>query len=315
MPPVHMYKDDCKDAAEVLARAKAARARLRGEPPRPVVVERVMAPPPPPTIVAPPPPPVPELPAASIQEFPAFTARRIPIRVIVDAICERFNLTYEELTSERRHLRLTQARGVGYYIAKELTTLSYPAIARAFGRTDHSTVLVGISRVEKRLEGGPHMLATGAAIKELIGILRAKYPNAGTAPRLTREERNFNPLCPNNGKPFSRKEVELLGRLAAEGKSTTVMSVHLGRSTKTIREKAVKLGLLIREKNSHFAKMREPSKRKFWTAEHKDELRELFAAGMKTKMIAARIGRSPSAVVHMANDLGIPLPPRPGRDK
>jgi chromosomal replication initiator protein len=37
-------------------------------------------------------------------------------------------------------------------LAREFTSMSLPAIASAFGRKDHSTVIHGINRIESRVE-------------------------------------------------------------------------------------------------------------------------------------------------------------------
>jgi chromosomal replication initiator protein len=59
------------------------------------------------------------------------------------------------------------------FLCKKLTLLSYPAIAREFGRSDHSTSLHAFRRVESMR----HEDATLArSIVEIEQIITAKYP-------------------------------------------------------------------------------------------------------------------------------------------
>jgi chromosomal replication initiator protein len=61
------------------------------------------------------------------------------------------------------------------YLARELTDLSLPEIARAFNRRDHTTVLHAIRRVETRaLEDA----ALSRTVEELTAQL--KSPNLGS---------------------------------------------------------------------------------------------------------------------------------------
>ena len=43
------------------------------------------------------------------------------------------------------------------YLSRQLTDLSLPAIARAFKRRDHTTVLHAVRRVESRRTEDPHL--------------------------------------------------------------------------------------------------------------------------------------------------------------
>ena len=56
-----------------------------------------------------------------------------------------------ELMGTGRHRRVVAARGLVAYLARALTTLSYPEIAHALGRKHHSTVHTAVGRVNKLL--------------------------------------------------------------------------------------------------------------------------------------------------------------------
>ena len=72
---------------------------------------------------------------------------------IQDAVCAVCGLTREELLSSRRSTRISHARQLAMYLARELTPLSLSEIARGFDR-DHTTVIHALRAVESRLEPG-----------------------------------------------------------------------------------------------------------------------------------------------------------------
>ncbi len=73
--------------------------------------------------------------------------RPITPKLILDTTCERFNFTADELTGKSRRRPLVAARQVAMYVMRELTDLSYPAIAREFGGRDHTTVIHAVEKI------------------------------------------------------------------------------------------------------------------------------------------------------------------------
>lgn len=82
-----------------------------------------------------------------------FAAPARPPRLvdILHATAARYDIPVNEILSGRRDHRITLARHVGMYLARELTLKSFPEIGRAFGGRDHSTVLHGVRRIEGKL--------------------------------------------------------------------------------------------------------------------------------------------------------------------
>ena len=68
--------------------------------------------------------------------------------IIMDAVARRFGFTIEELTGKSRRRPLVTARQVAMYLFRNLTDLSYPAIAREFGGRDHTTVIHAFEKVK-----------------------------------------------------------------------------------------------------------------------------------------------------------------------
>jgi chromosomal replication initiator protein len=73
--------------------------------------------------------------------------RVITAKVILDATSKMFGFTVEELQGKSRRRPLVTARQVGMYVCRELTDLSYPAIAREYGGRDHTTVIHAVEKI------------------------------------------------------------------------------------------------------------------------------------------------------------------------
>lgn len=77
-----------------------------------------------------------------------------PLRIntIIDAVCARLSVERGDLLGKTRHHRVVIARGLISFLARELTTLSFPEIGRALGRRNHSTVLTAGRRIAEQIE-------------------------------------------------------------------------------------------------------------------------------------------------------------------
>lgn len=76
----------------------------------------------------------------------------VSIERVQNTVAERFGLSRAQMLSTGRHQRLVWARSIATYLARETTALSYPEIARAFGRRTHSSFVEGQQRVAKAIE-------------------------------------------------------------------------------------------------------------------------------------------------------------------
>jgi chromosomal replication initiator protein len=73
----------------------------------------------------------------------------------VSEVCRGLNVDLSDFMGKGRHQRVVLARSLCSYICRRLTTLSFPEIARAMGRTNHSTVITAHRRVERDLKAKP----------------------------------------------------------------------------------------------------------------------------------------------------------------
>lgn len=76
---------------------------------------------------------------------------------VVALVCDRLRVTMAELSGKGRHQRVVLARALATILARRCTSASYPEIARAVGRPNHSTVITAHQRLE-------HQLATQATV-------------------------------------------------------------------------------------------------------------------------------------------------------
>ena len=73
--------------------------------------------------------------------------RPITAQVILEATAKMFGFTTDELRGKSRRRPLVTARQVGMYVCRQMTDLSYPAIAREYGGRDHTTVIHAVEKI------------------------------------------------------------------------------------------------------------------------------------------------------------------------
>ncbi|HEY6533146.1 MAG TPA: chromosomal replication initiator protein DnaA [Acidimicrobiales bacterium] len=73
--------------------------------------------------------------------------RPITPDLILDKTSEMFAFPIEDIRGKSRRRPLVTARQIGMYVMREMTDLSYPAIAREFGGRDHTTVIHAVEKI------------------------------------------------------------------------------------------------------------------------------------------------------------------------
>jgi chromosomal replication initiator protein len=81
--------------------------------------------------------------------FPQGEAAAVSIDRIQALVCERFSVTLEELTGDRRSQAIVYPRQVAMYLSRELTDSSLPKIGKEFGGRDHTTVIHATSKIAR----------------------------------------------------------------------------------------------------------------------------------------------------------------------
>ena len=107
----------------------------------------------------------------------------IPVRQIVSEISTRCGVPPEQVLGSSRHKRVVLARSLTAYLARQLTTLSYPEIARALGKTNHSTIHAAVKRITNRIESDDRVDLNAeersVSMRYVIDTLRGAILTAG----------------------------------------------------------------------------------------------------------------------------------------
>ncbi len=74
---------------------------------------------------------------------------------IQQLVAEAFSLSVDELLSDDRSARVTWPRQLAMYLAREHTHATYPALGKAFGGRNHTTVINACQRVGERIASDP----------------------------------------------------------------------------------------------------------------------------------------------------------------
>ena len=78
--------------------------------------------------------------------------RTVSTRTIIEEVAAYYRQPVELLRGKSRQRPLVLARQIAMYVMRDLTDLSYPAIAREFGGRDHTTVIHAVSKVERLMK-------------------------------------------------------------------------------------------------------------------------------------------------------------------
>ena len=75
--------------------------------------------------------------------------KRVRIEDIQRIVARHYNVSRQELVSNRRTRVIVKPRQIAMYLAKTLTPRSFPEIGRRFGGRDHTTVLHAVRKIEE----------------------------------------------------------------------------------------------------------------------------------------------------------------------
>jgi len=99
-------------------------------------------------------------------------AQQISIERIQELICERFGVTQDELTGDRRSQNIVYPRQVAMYLSRELTDSSLPKIGKEFGGRDHTTVIHATSKIAR-------LIREDRSVYNLVQELTARVRQVG----------------------------------------------------------------------------------------------------------------------------------------
>ena len=98
----------------------------------------------------------------------------IKIEKIISEVAKTYNISEEEILSNRKTANLVLARQVAMYISRKTTDLSFKAIGECFGK-DHTTVLYNVSKIEEFLKDKPYQREL---VEDIIKNLKSNNDNS-----------------------------------------------------------------------------------------------------------------------------------------
>ncbi|MDB5522492.1 MAG: chromosomal replication initiator protein DnaA [Rhizobium sp.] len=94
--------------------------------------------------------------------------KRIRIEDIQRIVARHYNVSRQELVSNRRTRVIVKPRQVAMYLSKTMTPRSFPEIGRRFGGRDHTTVLHAVRKIEELITGDQKLSHEIELLRRLI---------------------------------------------------------------------------------------------------------------------------------------------------
>jgi chromosomal replication initiator protein len=101
--------------------------------------------------------------------YPGTRVHRFSVRDIQQRTCDAFGVSMDELLSTSRAAPIAWPRQVAMYLARELTDQTLPAIGRAFGGRNHTTVMHACRRTAERMASDPEAYDTVRRLTAELG--------------------------------------------------------------------------------------------------------------------------------------------------
>ena len=96
------------------------------------------------------------------------SSRQISVDVIQKRVAAHYGVRVSEMFSARRARNIARPRQIAMYLAKNLTSLSYPEIGRQFGGRDHTTVMHAVKTVENLMKSDAQLNEDVELIKSIL---------------------------------------------------------------------------------------------------------------------------------------------------
>ena len=95
-------------------------------------------------------------------------SRELSIEDIIKKVSGHFNIKVADLKSPKRLKAVVLPRQVAMYLARQLTSSSYPEIGERFGGKDHSTIIHAIRKVERMMEENYQLRQTVETLRQSL---------------------------------------------------------------------------------------------------------------------------------------------------
>ena len=88
----------------------------------------------------------------AIRDFLTTTStKKISARHILQLVCEYYEISEEEIVSNKKNQSITYPRQIAMYLTRKLMDMSYKAIAEMYGKSDHTTVKHAYDKIEREV--------------------------------------------------------------------------------------------------------------------------------------------------------------------
>ncbi len=89
---------------------------------------------------------------------------------IIDKTARYFNLSITEITGPKRDKEIVEPRQIAMYLMRTELHLSFPQVAKQLGRSDHSTAMHSVDKIEKALTENQQMRQKVLELKEKLYV-------------------------------------------------------------------------------------------------------------------------------------------------
>ena len=79
------------------------------------------------------------------------TRREITPELIINIVSEHFNIRPEYILSQKRTANIVYPRQIAMYLCHQMTSATMQSLGKSFGNRDHSTVMHGIEKINKKV--------------------------------------------------------------------------------------------------------------------------------------------------------------------
>ncbi len=87
-----------------------------------------------------------------LKDFINYNNKSVNVESIQNIVASYFNLSLQEMLSQRRSRSLARPRQIAMYLSKQHTTNSLPDIGRKFSNRDHTTVIHAVKKIEELMK-------------------------------------------------------------------------------------------------------------------------------------------------------------------
>ncbi|MCG5054049.1 MAG: chromosomal replication initiator protein DnaA [Myxococcales bacterium] len=96
-----------------------------------------------------------ELAQDALKNIVASSPVGLTIEAVQREVATYFSIKLADLKGPKRHRAVAHPRAVAMYLARKLTSMSYPEIGSRFGGKDHSTVISAVRKIERLVKEDP----------------------------------------------------------------------------------------------------------------------------------------------------------------